>query len=524
MLSSSGGHPDASDGKGFFLLTENLVKHHSFILQPDVVPVPGLSMYRFFSSQHSLRNGGIGLQPNAKLTPTATNAGPLLPLIGVPFDIIADAIHYSTVKFTSYFVNSLILALMSTVVFAFASEFYRSRKIGFVLSLVAGVGSFVWPYISSYLEQPLSALVLVTCLYFLFIASSNTQTTQHEKVNYAHNRRIIKYSPILAGLFLGLQSLTHPGTIMVVPGIAIIAAYVLRKEKGKVLQFFLPFFCLFALQLYFNEMRFGSITEFGYGFQVGGGHAAATYAHIYTEGLYGLLVSPGFGLMVYFPLIILFPLAVYYLWKYNKVFCIAFLYVFFSIWVFYGTLKDVLWIGLGCWGPRYMIPVIPVLAIASGSVLKAVFPTMTDNGIVESTESSSLSSKISPAYFKDILKVLFTMLALSGFIVNLLGVLVWYQLGFGYGWGVLHVAGDHPMDFAWNPKYVPVLLHWKVLTTDWWKSVSPVYGGWNTCIPDNFIYCNFGILPSLAIVFASLSAGCAITEVLFNRRLQTPNL
>ena len=418
MLSSSGGHLDVWDGKGYFLLTENLVKHHSLILHPDLIPPDdgqaNFNIRNYFGWLHALKNEGNYLPPNSKLEPTASNASPLLAFIGVPFYIIAEIIHYSTVKFTSYFLNSLILALMSTVVFAFASDFYRSKKIGFALSLVAGVGSFAWPYVSSYLEQPLTALILISCLYFLYIASRSTEGISKDAENSNISSKLGKFSPVLAGLFLGLQSFAHPGTIMIVPGIAIIGAYIFRKDKAKFVQFFAAFFLLVGLQLYVNEVRFGSITEFGYGFTAGG---TLTYAHVYTEGLYGFLISPGFGLIVYFPLIVLFPLSVYYLWRQNKVFCIAFLYVFFSIWIFYGTLQGAFWIGLGGWGPRYMITVVPVLALTSGSVLSVLSSRFT-------SADSSLSAfdfKLS-CLFKNILKILFSTLAFSGFMINLLGV------------------------------------------------------------------------------------------------------
>ncbi len=533
MLASSGGHLDVWDGKGYFLLTENLVKHQSLILHPDLIaPDDGkgrFSVRNYFSWQHELRNNGIPLPPDVKLEPTASNGSPLLALLGVPFYIIAEDIHYSTVRFTSYFLNSLILALMSTVVFAFASDFYRSRKIGFALSLVAGVGSLAWPYVTSYFEQPLTALILISCLYFLFVASNRTHGISNNGQGSTMPSIFVKFSPALAGLFLGLQSFAHSGTIIIVPGLAIIAIYILRKNKGIILQFLVCLFFLIALQLYINEFRFGSLTEFGYG------HAQSTDIHKYTEGLYGLLVSPGLGLITYFPLIALLPLSVYYLWRQNKLFCIAFLYAFFSLLIFYGTLPGIFWTGLGGWGPRYMITIIPVLALMSGSILRTVSSkfdlTNTYTDIAGSTErSASVFNNKPTRLFKNILKILFTTLAFSGFLVNLLGVLVWYQLGGGYGISILHLnqlpgkPANNYRYIEWNATYSPILLHWKVLTTDWWKAIRdavPSYYGWTPCIPDNFLYCNFGILPSIAIIVATFVTGFAIINILFTTRSET---
>ncbi len=49
-----------------------------------------------------------------------------------------------------------------------------------------------------------------------------------------------------------------------------------------------------------------------------------------------------------------------------------------------------------------------------------------------------------------------------GFVVNILGVFVWYQLGYMVGWGALRnlVQGERFVDyFEWNFQYIPPMLH-----------------------------------------------------------------
>src|SRR5687767_11015085 len=99
MLSTNGGHLDPWDGKGYFLLTQNIVKHQSLILQPDLV-IPGQENSEFntssyFSWVHSLRNDGRSLPINTTLQPMPGLGSPLFASIGVPFYLIAEVIDYS---------------------------------------------------------------------------------------------------------------------------------------------------------------------------------------------------------------------------------------------------------------------------------------------------------------------------------------------------------------------------------------------------------------------------------------------
>jgi hypothetical protein len=451
FLASSGGHLDVWDGKGYFFLTENLVLHQSLEVHPDLPSIneTKFDIKSYFNWQYGLQNNGQPL-PDGTLTPMFIHAAPMLSYFGVPFYVIAKAIDFSAVKFTAYFLNSIILSFVCVVVFAFASEIYQSKRIALVLALIAGVCSFLWPYISSYFQQPLAGLLIISSSYFLFLSSKGT----------------FRYSAILGGLFLGLSILAHTGSLIWIPGIAAIVVYSFRKEKRKIVEFFVGLLPPIALQLYLNVLRFNSLTDFGSSYTI------QYQPHAYIEGIYGMFLSPGFGLIVNFPLILLFPIAAYYLWKQNKNFCAIFLYFFVSTWLFFGTWESPIWHGYGAWGPRYMVPVVPIIVITLGSLLQRF----------------SLNYPI---------KISYSVLASIGFLVNLLGILVWYQAGYGYGWVVYHEE-----NFEYDLRYIPVVLHWKVLTTDFWKNLPSPWYGWEPCIPDNFLYCNFGILPVILVLVA----------------------
>jgi hypothetical protein len=97
-----------------------------------------------------------------------------------------------------------------------------------------------------------------------------------------------------------------------------------------------------------------------HGAQYGGMPLSQVYTHSLTSGLYGLLLSPGRGLLLYVPLVVLALAAVPWAWRRSPVvtgLCLALLFVrvvFFAKWW--------AWQGGWAWGPRFLVPAMPCLA------------------------------------------------------------------------------------------------------------------------------------------------------------------
>jgi len=150
---------------------------------------------------------------------------PLLPAIAVPLYTIATTFSIDPVHFVPFFLNSIILALTSLIIFLLSNEIYSSKKIAFVLSLLFSICSFAWPYVTSMLLQPLAALTLVSSLYFVALSK----------------RKNSIFYPALSSLFLGLTLLAHIGHLILIPGFFIFSIYHYRN-KVKTLIVFLSIF------------------------------------------------------------------------------------------------------------------------------------------------------------------------------------------------------------------------------------------------------------------------------------------
>lgn len=486
-LASSGGHLDPFDGVQSFLVTESMVLKHSAKLYPDVPSIEKL---------HWNVSVTDGFYPNTKIIRPDYQDKPLLiSAVAIPFYYAALIFSVSAISVVGLFVNSLILSLTSVVVFCFSFEIYRSNKIAFILSLIFGVCSFAWPYISNLEAQPLQALCIIAAAYFVYLS---TRTNDNNKAIYFLS---------LGGILLGFSIFAHPASAIVIPGFIAYVIFVKRRNKKSISFFLVALGIIIIFAGLVNYWRYGSFTDFGYG---------SYTEHKGWNGLIGLLISPGSGIIFYFPIAILLPLALKYLYNREKWLFFLFTYVLVVTWLQYGTLsfsEPQSWNGSVSWGPRYLISILPFIAIASGSLF------------------SYLKNRV-------FLKATIIVLCVAGFLVNLLGILIWYDYGYSYGLNVAGLMKYHDMYIsppfmqynhyivmfgeliAYIPNYSPIVLHAGALLTNYVSDCSQCQtpGFWSyghaPCSYDNYLFCSFGIKPVLllSVIIAAL-ATLIMTEI-----------
>jgi hypothetical protein len=106
-----------------------------------------------------------------------------------------------------------------------------------------------------------------------------------------------------------------------------------------------------ALHGVLNQLRNGSLTDFGYGFT-----GRLPFVHPLLSGLVGSAVHPGRGLFLYAPIVLAALLAAPRLGWPARLLCFGVpleLVLVSARW--YG------WHGGSCWGPRFLVPMLPLL-------------------------------------------------------------------------------------------------------------------------------------------------------------------
>src|ERR687897_2737693 len=292
----------------------------------------------------------------------------LLSAISVPFYYAALAISLPPILVIPLFVNSFIITLTSLVIFWFSLEIYSSKKIAFLLGLIFTVCSFILPYNTSLFPQPLQSLLIITAAYFVvkslhfhssFLCSYDIWQIDNQKKSL--------FFASLGGIFLGLSVFAQPTSIIVIPGFVVYSIFSMRHNKKSLISFLLTLSIVLFFMGLVNYIRFGSFTEFGYGSYFG----TLSY-NVGWTGLPGLLASPGKGLIFYFPVALLLPLAFKYMYRENNRLFFLIVYIISVYWLYFGTLDDTesrFWSGAIAWGPRYLVPVLPFITLAFGTLL-----------------------------------------------------------------------------------------------------------------------------------------------------------
>jgi hypothetical protein len=405
---AGGGHIDTWDGAESFLTTESMALKNTAKLDPTV---PSQEFLRFdvnrTSAIYKYVAEGKPYDITAPPEPYYTVRSLLISAVALPFYELALVLSLSPYVLVSMLTNSLLIALTSVVIFCFSLELYRSAKIGFALSLMFNVCSFVLPYVTTLWAQPLQALTLVAALFFIykslhhnsfFICSylgasrmpkkaAGGQVTSryggeddfnntHSHSQHLHvNHRLIPNSGFcyagIGGLLLGLSVFAHATSLVILPGFLVYAFVEMRKKNMGNFLFLVAvlMIVLFSAGVV-NYVRFNSFTEFGYG-----ATESSLAAHNGWTGLVGLLVSPGAGLFLYFPVAVLLPWAAKRMVDQNRK-RLLYLFVFIIVinWLDVGTLsfwEPHSWWGEG-WGPRYLVVLLPFITLMVGSLLVGI--------------------------------------------------------------------------------------------------------------------------------------------------------
>jgi len=194
--------------------------------------------------------------------------------------------------------------------------------------------------------------------------------------------------------------------------------------------------CL-AIALLYNVARTGSAFGTGYGRQA----TPAAFSTPLLVGLYGLLLSSGKGVLWFAPLTALVPAAVPAAWRRLGAPALGIALACAAMTCVYASFEH--WAGDGSWGPRYLVPLIPLALVL----------------VVAAHAQQPWGGRLRMA-------VVGTLAAL-GFVVQLGGAGIYFG-------AQMREAGDYPYMRAlndplfmaeshFNPSYSPIGQHWRML-------------------------------------------------------------
>jgi hypothetical protein len=327
------GHSSSNDGLLIMLSARNLLSSGSTAV-PPVPLTEGMTRIRGVDGRGYPKFGPGLLLAHLPTLLAARHLEPFQPTVGS-----RAASSRERDEFYAPFTNAWLMAATVVGVAGCGSALGFPPSACALLAALLALGSPLWLYARSDSTEALQAAGLIGATYFLL----RLRTTASFP------------APVLAGALFAVAVAAKVISLVLLPWFSFLAFSASARERARTFAYFLaPLVIVVALLGAFNYARFGSPFDTGYDL------GSERFDHSLLDGAFVLLLSAGFGLLVFWPAFVLLPFAGrQFLQRFPResvliVGVFATYFVLYSKWWAY-------W-GMG-WGPRFLIPTVPLLAL-----------------------------------------------------------------------------------------------------------------------------------------------------------------
>ena len=349
-LLSYSGFLHSSDGQAMFSVAESLVRRGSY----------DINQIRWMG----LQQGTFGLDGNLYSRKGVGTSLAALPLVWLGLVVPC----WGVVQ-TAMLLNPLVTALTGMLVFLYVRHLGYAQRTAVMTALVFGLGTIAWPYAKYFFSEPLTALCLLAAAYFLLFPGAE----QRPSLSYL--------SSLVAGFCLGLAVATRFANAILIPiylSVLIVSllrhrtaldrsvlrsdpALVISETWREVLLFALPIVLWTAAMAFYNYARFGNPLTTGY-------LPEESFSAPWLLGIAGLLASPGKGLIFFCPILVAALTALPSFFRRHRLEAMLVALVSLGYVLLYG--KWFMWHGGFAWGPRFLVPIIPLLCLPLAPLLE----------------------------------------------------------------------------------------------------------------------------------------------------------
>jgi hypothetical protein len=281
--------------------------------------------------------------------------------MGYYFGALGDEPTQNLHKIGELFVIYLFLPIIISTLCVFYFRILRKMGMDDNTSLISAFllfcATFFLPYAGGIFSEPLNAVLLLISFYYFYSAPTANYISSNRKNFFCLSLLIL--NNFIFVLYSGLM-ITY----------VFWASRVKRKNPSEawrmVLEGSLILVVSVILFLSYNYYRYGEILSFGY--------EGEGFTSNWMVGMYGLLFSFGKGLLVFSPLTVLCISYFFFMghemesWK-QYAFGTS-LISFFCYWLVYSTWSS--WHGGWCWGPRFLLPFVPLIHLMLPDLLKSM--------------------------------------------------------------------------------------------------------------------------------------------------------
>ncbi|MGD8820434.1 MAG: hypothetical protein PVF67_10020 [Anaerolineae bacterium] len=256
--------------------------------------------------------------------------------------------------------NAVITALTGVLVYLLLRRLRYRLGAALFAALSFGLATMAWPYARYLFSESLAGLGLLASTYWLVRYGTVVDGEQPTLANL-----------LLAGLGLGVALLARLNNAIVAPFLGLLLLFYLYRRHGRnwrawlvaLLLFGLPVLASLTIVGWYNWLRFGSPLITGY-------LSEERFATPFFEGLYGLTLSPGKGLLWYNPLLFAALAAAPAFFRKHRAEALLVAGVVLVNVAFYAPWY-LWWAGHG-WGPRFLVTMLPFAVLPLAAALEAV--------------------------------------------------------------------------------------------------------------------------------------------------------
>ena len=243
---------------------------------------------------------------------------------------------------------------LSVGMFYLVSRTYGfSTKISIFLTILFGITTPIWAYSQTSLNiVPITFFILFGFFFFRkFIITTSSRYI------------------VLSGIVLGFAFLIRNDAILFIIPLFFFFIFMSLKNSNKIknskrIQNFL-LFTLPMIFSYFIHVQIGLVKGLLPHDAVSFPTSFLRQASLMYLNMFGMLFSPGVGLLIFSPILFTIFLSYFDFFKKNKIECLLFVSFLVAFLVFYGQSSDT-WHGLNGWSERYLTSVIPFLLLPLG--------------------------------------------------------------------------------------------------------------------------------------------------------------
>jgi hypothetical protein len=262
---------------------------------------------------------------------------------------------YYTAAFLVSFVNLIIHSLCCFLLFRIALSVGASKNKSYFVAFVFCFTSYSFSFAQSTYEHHFEMFFILAGYYF--ILSNSTKNTG-----------------LLAGLLIAIGLIFRTTTVLALPGLLLLAN---NKQRLYLILGVVPGLVTI---LFYNYYRFSNPFESGYNlaWHLAWGNSTVFWSLTsIPQNLFGFLLSPGKGLLIFSPTIILGFLGMKRFWNKHNKFALSIL-VLSGLYLILFSMNFAWHGSIWSFGPRYILPILPLiyLPMIEINIKKCYYPLL----------------------------------------------------------------------------------------------------------------------------------------------------